>query len=112
MNKNINNRGFTLVELLAVMVILISISLVAVVTISSSLDRRDDKECKEQIQLAIDAAKIYFSLNGTTSVSIDDLRDGRYITDEKKVNRLNDDDTISIDTDNDKYLYSGSGECS
>ena len=61
MNKNINNKGFTLVELLAVMVILISISLVAVVTITSSLERREDKECTEQQELAIGAAKIYFS---------------------------------------------------
>ena len=39
-----DNKGFTLVELLAVMVILISISLIAVAGITSSLERRDEKE--------------------------------------------------------------------
>ena len=39
-----NNKGFTLVELLAVMLILIAISLVAVGGISSSLEKRDEKE--------------------------------------------------------------------
>ena len=61
MNK-INNKGFTLTELLAVMVILISVSLVAVGGISASLENRAEKECEEQIELAISAAKIYFSL--------------------------------------------------
>ena len=36
-----NNKGFTLVELLAVIVILLSVSLVSVYGISSSLNKRD-----------------------------------------------------------------------
>ena len=57
--------GFTLIELLAVIVILVSVSLVAVGGISSSLENRDEKECEEQKELSISAAKIYFSLDGT-----------------------------------------------
>ena len=57
-----NNKGFTLVELLAVMVILITISLVSVGAVTESLTRRDVKECEEQQQLAVGMAKIYFSL--------------------------------------------------
>ncbi len=101
----INNKGFTLVELLAVIVILVSISLVAVGGISKSLERRDVKECEEQIQLAINAAKIYFSLEGGTSVSISTLRTSGYISEEKKVNRLSGSATIGISGDN--YTYSG-----
>lgn len=56
----INNKGFTLVELLAVMVILISISLVAVSTVTNSLIRREEKEKDEQIALAINVQKYTF----------------------------------------------------
>ena len=86
----LNNRGFTLVELLAVMVILITISLVAVGNISSSLTKREKKEEQEQTELAIGAAKIYFSLSETnvTCVSIQYLVDEGYIKDSKQVDKL------------------------
>lgn len=106
-----NNKGFTLVELLAVMVILISISLVAVGGISASLEKRDIKECEEQQELAISAAKIYFSLNNTNSVTIAQLNGGAshdyvdYFKDDEKVDRLNASDRITISGDS--YLYNG-----
>lgn len=106
-----NNKGFTLVELLAVMVILISISLVTVASVTSSLTRREEKECKEQQELAISAAKIYFSLSGTTSVTIGELNGGAspdytdYFKDDKKIDKLNEDDVITM-SDN-EYLYNG-----
>ena len=100
-----NNKGFTLVELLAVLVILVSISLVAVGGISASLEKRDIRECEEQKELAIGAAKIYFSLNSVSSVTISELKSGNYISSDKKVNRLNNNDTISIGAT--KYIYSG-----
>lgn len=100
-----NNKGFTLVELLAVLVILISVSLVAVGGISASLDRRDIKECEEQKELAIGAAKIYFSLNNESSVTVGELKSGNYISSDNKVNRLDNNDTISFGTT--EYIYSG-----
>ena len=103
-----NNKGFTLVELLAVLVILLAISLVAVGGISASLERRYAKEYEEQKELAIGAAKIYFSLNGVTNVKISDLKRGNYFSDNKKVDRLCDNDTISLS--NNKYRYGGT-EC-
>ena len=39
-NKGLNNKGFTLVELLAVIVILLSISVVSITNVSASLKRR------------------------------------------------------------------------
>jgi len=107
MKKNINNKGFTLVELLAVMVILISISLVAVVGITSSLDRRDKKEKEEQIELAVNAAKIYFSLNDKTCVKVGDLI-GEYIKDEQKIDTLN--TSYRIKLVGNEYKYQ-SGNC-
>ena len=106
-----NNKGFTLVELLAVMVILISISLVTVVSVTTSLTRREGKECKEQQELAISAAKIFFSLNNVSSVTISELNGGAspdyvdYFKDDEKIDRLHGSDTITIYGDN--YLYNG-----
>lgn len=105
MNKRINNMGFTLVELLSVMVILISISLVVVVSVTSSLDRRGVKECEEQQELAVGVAKIYFSLEDKSSVKISELKAGGYFKDNKKVDKLNDEDKITIS--NNEYLYNG-----
>lgn len=78
-----NNRGFTLVELLAVLAILASMSLVVVMGISASLDRRDEKECENQKQLAINAAKIYFYEKNSVQVDVDTLVDGGYLEESK-----------------------------
>lgn len=98
-----NNKGFTLVELLAVMVILVAISLIAVGGISASLEKRDIKECQEQQELAVGAAKIYFSLSGAKEVTIGTLKAGNYLSDNSKTDRLNNSDKIKIFGD--KYLY-------
>ena len=94
-----NNKGFTLIELLAVIVILAGISLTTVMGISASLERRDIKECKEQIEIAKNAAKIYFSLldknNNIEPVTVGKLMDDNYF-DDNKINRLSDSDTIDI----------------
>lgn len=102
-----NNKGFTLIELLAVIVILASMSFVAVASISSSLERRDVKECEEQIELAKNAAKIYFSLEGGNSVTVNTLKTENYFNENSKTNRLNDGDTITFNSD--AYVYNG--EC-
>ena len=104
-----NNKGFTLVELLAVIIILSSISLVAVVSISKSLYDRDEKECNDQIELAKNAAKIYFSLNDGASspVSVGTLIDGGYLSDKSKTTRLDRGSSVS----NASSGYSFNGNC-
>ena len=103
-----NNKGFTLVELLAVMVILISISLIAVAGITSSLERRDEKEREEQIELAIGAAKIYFSLENKTCVKLSDLISLGYIKSDDRIDTL--DTNYVIRLSGNSYVYE-EGDC-
>ena len=100
-----NNKGFTLVELLAVILILTGITLVAVSGISASLNRRDTKECEEQKELAKNAAKIYFSLNNVSSVTVGTLKSGGYFNEASKTNRLKDNSSVSIVSN--EYVYNG-----
>lgn len=92
-----NNKGFTLVELLAVLVILLSISVVAITNVTASLKRNDEQELRAQEKKAINAAKIYFSndnkMSETESVKISALINGGYI-DEEEVDKLNVNDYV------------------
>ena len=103
-----DNKGFTLVELLAVMVILISISLISVAGITSSLERRDEKEREEQIELAIGAAKIYFSLENKTCVKLSDLISLEYIKSDDRIDTL--DTNYVIRLSGNSYVYE-EGDC-
>lgn len=97
-----DRRGFTLIELLAVLVILVAISLTAVMGISASLERNDQKEVEEQEKLAFNAAKIYFTLNDVDRVTIDELILGEYL-DDKKVNKLDGNKCIVMEDNTYKY---------
>lgn len=111
MNKN--NRGFTLIELLAVMVILVGISLIAVSGISASLERRNEREYEEQIQVVKSAAKIYFSLEQDKKdrVMVSDLKTGNYFNQNSKVDKLIDSSEIRVDTENGGYSYCFNNTC-
>ena len=63
MNRNLNNKGFTLVELLAVLVILVAIMGIAIPTISSSLERTKEKQNKARHKVLESAAELYVTDN-------------------------------------------------
>lgn len=63
MNKKVNNKGFTLVELLAVLVILTAIMGVAIPSISSSLERSKNKQNKAREKVLVSAAELYITDN-------------------------------------------------
>lgn len=56
-------KGFTLVELLGVIVILGLIAMVAIPTINTALDNSREKAYNEQINTIVDTARTYMSKN-------------------------------------------------
>ena len=54
------NKGFTLVELLAVVVILLAISVIAVSSISAAIERNKVKQNDAKIEIIISYAKLYY----------------------------------------------------
>lgn len=58
-----NNKGFTLVELLVVLVILTVIMAIAIPSITSTLERSKEKEKNSKIKLIESAAEIYVDKN-------------------------------------------------
>ncbi len=78
--KKLDNKGFTLVELLAVLVILISVMTIAVPAISGSLEESKSKQFEKNKKLLANASDFYvtnnkdvifITLNGNTSCFID-----------------------------------------
>ena len=59
MNKKLNRKGFTLVELLAVLVILVAIMGIAIPSISSSLERTKEKQNQSRYKIIESAAEQY-----------------------------------------------------
>lgn len=65
MKKNLNNKGFTLIEVLAVIVLLAVIMAIALPNITGSLDRQSCKMVKSRAKLIESAAQFYVSDNRT-----------------------------------------------
>ena len=61
--KKLSNRGFTLIEVLAVIVILVIIVSIAIPNISASLDRQKCKTTNTKAKLIESAAQFYVSAN-------------------------------------------------
>lgn len=55
-----DNKGFTLIELLAVVVILLAISVVAISSISASIERNKVKQNDARKEVIISYAKLYY----------------------------------------------------
>ena len=116
--KKLNNKGFTLVELLAVVVILVIIMLVAIPNISSSIERRKIKNETKMKEVIIDASELfvtnkekYISLNlkycssKKCIMSVSELVDAGYLVKNEVKDYIDycliyDSDTKKIDSDN------------
>lgn len=101
--KKLNKKGFTLVELLVVIVILVIIMSIAIPSITSSLDRSKAKQRDAKVKLIESAAEIYADRHigtttvSTTKVSVSDLYNEGLITIEQLKDPFNDENCIIED---------------
>lgn len=85
-------NGFTLVELLAVLVILGIIVAIAIPAIGNIIDNAEDSASKSEIALVEDAARLYFIENDGGEVTVKKLIEDGYLE------NLSDDSSISPDS--------------
>ena len=113
--KKINNKGFTLVELLAVIVILITIMAIAVPTINSSIGRSKEKQNVQRIKVLESAAMEYVNdeiNNGPFNcIDLNTLLDKGYITKDERQDADGNYFKGYIKRDGNYYKYVTSGEC-
>ena len=121
--KKLDNRGFTLVELLAVLVILIAIMSIAISSISSSLERSKTKQDEGKKKILESAAELfvtdYKNQIGANPcyITMDELVSNKYISDDalEMSNGNLFDGYIKYDKSNNSYVYvdnvNGIGKC-
>lgn len=122
----LNNKGFSLVELLAVLVILITILTIAIPSITSSVERNKDKLYQKKKDLIEAQAETYVNLyknkidydgfmNGNCTIDINKLKEVGLLTDEDLMDA--DDNAINgtIKYEEQKYIFikggSNEGTC-
>lgn len=113
-----NNKGFTLVEVLAVVVILISILTLALPSINKTLKESKEKEIEKQKEVVISEVELKLSKelknnyynellniynnNGNFYIKIGTLKE-KYIITSKQSDRLSDNDRLCYDNINKKF---------
>ena len=91
----LNRKGFTLMELLAVIVIMAIIFAVAVPSISSSIERSKTKQLNAKIEVIEAAGEIYISNHkGETEVSIATLYCDKLLTNDEIRDPFNDKNSL------------------
>ena len=84
------NKGFTLVELLGVLVVLSVLTLIITVTVGSIISDSEKSLSDTQKKYLEDAAKVYYLKEGMNNsdncVSVQELIDGGYVENEKVIN--------------------------
>lgn len=117
------NKGFTLIELMAVIVILAIIASIAFPFVQDSINDSKINTCKEQKRTIEYAAKRWgadnaANLNGeNTQISVTDLKKGGYLTSNQELTNPTGHDmpsivTIIYDNENNQYEYRYNIDCS
>lgn len=97
MKKRLNQKGFTLVELLAVLVILITIMGIAIPTISSSLERTKAKQNQARYKVLETTAEMYVTDNKNNIYNNLGIANSCYIKISELENYIPDDATKDAD---------------
>ena len=110
MKKKMNKKGFTLVELLAVVVILLAISVIAVSSISAAMERQNQKKDEATKKIIISYAKDYFDTHKNTVDNNPCVNVSKLITEYNLDSVTLDGFNGSVTVDGTKYEYNSS-EC-
>ncbi len=111
-----NNKGFTLIEVVTAVVIMSLLGTIAITSMMSVLKNGNDKYYKNQENMVIMAAKEYYSdhkgelpiENDTSTITLDELIENDYIDTVKdsKGNVCNGESKVTVSKiDNKKYKY-------
>lgn len=95
--KRLNKKGFTLVELLVVIVILGVIMSIAIPSITSSIERSKDKQKKQIIKLIESAGELYVDKHKNTvspPITLNQLIEDGLITKEEMKDPFNEKRTL------------------
>ena len=102
----IDKKGFTLMELLAVIVIMAIIFAVAVPSISSSIERSKQKQLNAKIEVIEAAGEVYISTHkNISSVSVAKLYEEGNLTKEEIKNPFNEKKSICGYVEYKNYSY-------
>lgn len=112
-----NNKGFTLVELIAVLAVMITILLIAIPSISSSIERNKGNLSEKNEEIIYDAAEIYSDLylknyfkhkfsNGECGIHINELINAELVGEETTIIEKNN----SIEEKKEECVWQESGE--
>lgn len=66
-----NNKGFTLVEIISVIAVIAILSLVAIPVVSNSIKKSEQNAFKSTVKNIVDAAKIYRASEGYSQETFD-----------------------------------------
>ena len=94
----LNNKGFTLVELLGVIIILMAILYLAIPSLTSSVERSKRKQFEQKKELIISAGELYISDIKTTKrkckITLYKLKNEDYLSGITIINPFNDKEEI------------------
>ena len=111
--KKLNKKGFTLVELLAVVVILLAISVIAVSSISAAIERNKEKQTAAKIEIIISYAKLYYDehKNSETDQCIETSKLNLTENESKDANDNDLTGIVKYNNTNRKWEFIANGHC-
>lgn len=118
------NKGFTLIELMAVIILLGVLSLIATVTVNNTLSKNKTEACEMQKENVISSAKIWANKNAfslpsedgkSITITLKQLKDDGFVDSDiknpKNDELLSDDMEIIITRVDNNYKYELEMEC-